>query len=63
MRDYIREGLANYEAPPLIYRKICKALENPALTENERSELLEQKEKAEKIAMKTSILFPFEPNK
>ena len=63
MRDYIREGLANYDAPPRIYDKICKALENPALTENERKELLEQKEKAEKMAMKTSILCPFEPKK
>ena len=40
MRDYIREVLANYDAPPRIYDKICKALENPALTEIERKELL-----------------------
>lgn len=30
MKDYIREGLANYDAPPRIYDKICKALEDPA---------------------------------
>ena len=63
MKDYIREGLANYDAPPRIYDKICKALEDPALTKNERNELLEQKEKAEKMAIKTSSIFPFAPKK
>lgn len=63
MKDYIKEGFKNYLAPPAIYENICKALENQELTEEEREELLAQKEKAEKMAMRTKDIFNFEPRK
>ena len=63
MKDYIKEGFERGIAPPLIYDRICKALENPELTEAERTELLVQKDKAEKLAIRTKDIFKFEPRK
>lgn len=59
MKDYIKDGLSKHLAPPVIYDNICKALENPQLTEDERKELLKQKEKANDIAMKMKDIFRF----
>ena len=61
MKDYIKEGLKNYDAPPRIYENICKALEIPWLTDEERKELLRQKEKIKEVAIKTKDIFGFEP--
>ena len=59
MKDYIKEGLRNYDAPPVIYERICKALENPNLTDEEREELIKQRDKAESMAKKLSSIFGF----
>lgn len=61
MKDYIKEGFEHYLAPPAIYDSICKALENPDLTEEEREELSQQKEKAKAMAIKMKDIFRFTP--
>lgn len=61
MRDYIKEGFKNYDAPCRIYNNICEALKNPCLTFQERVELMRQKEEAKRMALKLKDLFPFEP--
>lgn len=59
MKNYIKEGLEMRLAPPSIYNNICKALENPNLSKKDREALLEQKEKAEKMATLTKEIFRF----
>ena len=59
MKDYIKEGLRNYDAPPVIYERICAALENPHLTDEEREDLIKQRDKAEEITKKLSDIFGF----
>ena len=63
MKDYIKDGLEKRLGPPAIYDNICRALESPGLTEAEREELLVQKDKAEKLAIRTKDIFSFEPRK
>ncbi len=59
MKDYVKEGLRNYDAPPVIYDRVCKALENPHLTDEEREDLLRQKAKAEEMVKTLSDIFGF----
>ena len=59
MKDYIREGLRNHDAPPKIYENICKALAIPCWTDEEREELLRQRDEAEAIAIRTKDMFEF----
>ena len=59
MKDYIKEGLRNYDAPPVIYERICKALENPNLTDEEREELIKQRDKAKAMSKTLSDIFGF----
>ena len=59
MKDYIKEGLSQRLGPPLIYDKICKELEKPYWTKEERKELMRQKEKAEILAYQTRKAFKF----
>ena len=46
MKDYIKDGFEKRLGSPAIYDNICRALEKPGLTEEEREELLVQKDKA-----------------
>ena len=59
MKDYIKEGLQQRLAPPSIYQRICRELENPNLSKKDREELLQQKDKAEKMAIMTRDIFKF----
>ena len=61
MKNYIKEGLEMRLAPPAIYDRICRALENPTLSKKDREELMVQKEKAEQMALRTKHIFRF-PN-
>ena len=61
MIDYIKECLEAGWAPPRIYEAICKALDDKTLSEEDRQELLRQKEKAKEIAIKLSAIFKFTP--
>ena len=49
MMNYIKECLEADWAPPKIYYAICRVLEDPTLSEEDRQELLRQKEKAREI--------------
>lgn len=59
MKDYIKDGLQRRLAPPAIYDEICRDLERKSWTEEERAELLKQKDKAYEIAMRTKDFFKF----
>ena len=56
MKDYIKEGFRNYDAPPRIYENICKALANPCLTEEEREELLRLRAENEYIKAENEVI-------
>ena len=59
MKDYIKDGLQRYLAPPAIYEEICRELEKKHWTAEERAELLKQKDKAEQMAIMTRDIFKF----